>query len=101
MESANEKQLFHGTSKHSVGAFVNKTLIGVFQSKMEMIMAEEFTSQKMPQIANITQNQVSIIIAACFWPGYWLVRTPPAHVVTVDRHQNTMSIRRVICTIRA
>ena len=52
-------------------------------------MAEEFTSQKMPQIANITQNQVSIIIATCFWPGYWLVRTPPAHVVTVDRHQNT------------
>ena len=64
-------------------------------------MAEEFTSQKMPQIANITQNQVSIIIATCFWPGYWLVRTPPAHVVTVDRHQNTMSIPRVICTIRA
>ena len=97
----NEKQLFHGTIKHSVGAFVNKSLIGVFQSKMEMIMAEEFISPKMSQIANITQNQVSIINAACFWPGYRLVRTPSAIVVTLDRHLNIMSIPRVICTIRA
>ena len=64
-------------------------------------MAKEFISQKMPQIANITQNQVSVIIATCFWPGYWLIRTPSAHVVTVDRHVNITRIPRVICTIRA
>ena len=103
LESANEKQLFHGTSKHSVGAICKQNFDWRVPIKNGNGLYGQgiYFAKNASDIWNITQNQVSVIIATCFWPGHWLVRTPSAHVVTVDRHVNITSIPRVICTIRA